>query len=172
MVKILQFQKPPRKRGFGAVLAVSCVLTAICGAALAVFVPHEKAKEFAAGVANAASGVETSYRRCSGPARFHCVVDGDTFWRAGQKIRIADIDTPEVSEPKCAAERALGVRATNRLIELLNAGPYELHAWQDRDQDKYGRKLRVVMRGGRSIGDQLVSEGLARTWSGRREPWC
>jgi endonuclease YncB( thermonuclease family) len=28
------------------------------------------------------------------------------------------------------------------------------------------------LRDGRSLGDQLVSEGLARTWSGRREPWC
>ena len=33
-----------------------------------------------------------------------------------------------------------------------------------RDEDRYGRKLRVVVRNGRSLGDQLVSEGLARTW--------
>ena len=25
---------------------------------------------------------------------------------------------------------------------------------------------------GEKVGDQLVSEGLARTWTGRREPWC
>ena len=25
---------------------------------------------------------------------------------------------------------------------------------------------------GRSLGDILVSEGLARTGAGRREPWC
>lgn len=29
----------------------------------------------------------------------------------------------------------------------------------------------VFMRDGRSIGDILVSEGLARTWTGR-QPWC
>jgi len=28
-----------------------------------------------------------------------------------------------------------------------------------RDEDRYGRKLRVVVRNGRSLGDQLVSEG-------------
>ena len=100
------------------------------------------------------------------------MVDGDTFWLAGRKIRIADIDTPEIGEPKCDAEFALGMKATRRLRELLNAGPFTLEAIHVRDQDKYGRDLRVVVRNGRSIGDQLVQEGLARTWSGRREPWC
>lgn len=99
------------------------------------------------------------------------VVDGDTFVHDGARIRIADIDTPEIFSPKCAAEKALGLRAKARLHELLAAGPYQLETL-GRDEDRYGRKLRVVTRGGRSLGDQLVSEGLARTWSGRREPWC
>lgn len=109
---------------------------------------------------------------CVGAVRTHCVVDGDTLWSEGVKIRIADIDTPEVGEPKCASEKALGERATARLIQLVNAGPFEMQAWQGRDEDKYGRKLRVLVRGGRSLGDILVSEGLARTWTGRREAWC
>uniref|UniRef100_UPI00140CC2F8 hypothetical protein n=1 Tax=Altererythrobacter segetis TaxID=1104773 RepID=UPI00140CC2F8 len=40
---------------------------------------------------------------CSGPGRVTCVVDGDTFWYRGQKIRIADINAPEVSHPGCAS---------------------------------------------------------------------
>ena len=35
----------------------------------------------------------------------NCVVDGDTIWLSGVKIRMADYDTPEIGEPKCAAER-------------------------------------------------------------------
>ncbi|HAW34568.1 MAG TPA: nuclease [Erythrobacter sp.] len=101
-----------------------------------------------------------------------CVVDGDTFWLDGVKIRIADIDTPEISEPRCDYEYQLGMRATHRLVELLNGGPFELRTIGSRDEDQYGRKLRVVTRDGRSLGNQLVSEGLARTWTGRREPWC
>lgn len=112
-----------------------------------------------------------AYSRC-GVIRQYCVVDGDTLYVGGQKIRVADIDTPEISQPKCASEKALGERATLRLIELVNQGPFEVLAWQGRDEDQYGRKLRVLVRNGRSIGDILVSEGLARTWSGRREPWC
>jgi endonuclease YncB( thermonuclease family) len=98
------------------------------------------------------------------------VIDGDTFRYAGEKIRIADIDTPEVNG-RCDSEKALAARATDRLAVLLAAGPFKLEP-VERDEDRYGRKLRIVTRGGRSIGDQLVSEGLARTWTGRREPWC
>ncbi|WP_324748871.1 thermonuclease family protein [Sphingomonas sp. LY54] len=98
------------------------------------------------------------------------IVDGDTFWLGEDKIRVADIDTPEV-RGRCPEESALAARATRRMEALLNEGPFELHR-VDRDEDRYGRKLRVVTRDGRSLGDRLVAEGLARTWTGRREPWC
>jgi len=98
------------------------------------------------------------------------VIDGDTFDYGGDRIRIADIDTPEL-RGRCPTERVQAARATQRLRALLAAGPFEL-VRSGRDEDRYGRKLRVVVRGGRSIGDMLVAEGLARTWSGRREPWC
>jgi endonuclease YncB( thermonuclease family) len=100
------------------------------------------------------------------------VIDGDTFVYAGTRIRIADIDTPEV-HGRCPAESALAARATRRLNGLLVQGPFELHSLPSgRDEDRYGRKLRIVTRAGRSLGDVLVAEGLARTWTGRRERWC
>ena len=30
----------------------------------------------------------------------------------------------------------------------------------------------IVTRGGASVGDMLVGEGLARRWEGQRRPWC
>jgi len=113
----------------------------------------------------------TSFERCSGPERSTCVVDGDTFWLEGTKIRIADINTPEVSEPQCAAEAELGERATERLVSLLNARGFSLETI-DRDEDVYGRKLRIVSRGGKSLGNTLVDEGLAEPWTGSRRNWC
>ena len=98
------------------------------------------------------------------------IIDGDTFAVGEDKIRIADIDTPEVNG-RCPQETALAARATARMEALLAEGPFELQR-AGRDQDRYGRKLRVVTRGGRSLGDVLVAEGLARTWTGLREPWC
>ena len=100
------------------------------------------------------------------------VIDGDTFVYAGARIRIADIDTPEI-QGRCPEESALAAQATRRLGVLLAQGPFELHRLPSgRDHDRYGRELRIVTRGGQSLGDVLVAEGLARTWSGRREPWC
>lgn len=109
---------------------------------------------------------------CDTAKRHTCVVDGDTFWLEGLKVRIADIDTPEVSQSQCEAERELGRRATLRLRELLNAGPFVLQATGGRDADQYGRLLRSPMRNGQRLGDQLIREGLAREWKGRKAVWC
>ena len=102
----------------------------------------------------------------------NCVVDGDTIWANGVKIRVADIDTPEIGEPRCKKEKALGEQATIRLVHLLNEGPFQVERHGTRDEDRYGRKLRVLVRDGRSIGDQLVAEGLAKRWSQRDRLWC
>lgn len=113
-----------------------------------------------------------SFGLCHTGGGTNCVVDGDTIWLDGEKIRIADIDAPETHPPRCPREAELGTRATKRLHELVNAGPLEARTVGNRDTDRYGRKLRVLVRDGRSLGDVLVNEGLARTWNGRREPWC
>jgi micrococcal nuclease len=112
-----------------------------------------------------------SFGLCSGPGRVTCVVDGDTFWYHGDKIRIADINAPEVSHPSCRYEAALGQRATERLLALLNQGPFTLQSI-DRNHDKYGRLLRTVTRDGASVGGELVREGLAEKWKGYRGNWC
>ncbi|MBD8064202.1 thermonuclease family protein [Devosia sp. PTR5] len=114
---------------------------------------------------------QTNFPLCAGTQRFTCVVDGDTFWLHGIKVRVADIDTPEIGSPGCAAELARGRQATARMRELISAGPFEL-APADRDQDRYGRKLRIVMRDGRSLGQVLVGEGLAHVWGGPEREWC
>jgi endonuclease YncB( thermonuclease family) len=116
-----------------------------------------------------------SFPLCGGGARVDCVVDGDTFWYRGEKIRVADINTPETGAPQCPREAALGARATGRLQALLNAGPFTLEPVADgsgRDRDQYGRLLRTVTRGGESLGLVLVREGLAETWRGSRSSWC
>lgn len=104
---------------------------------------------------------------CSPGPRDNCVVDGDTFWINGEKVRIADIDAPEING-KCPYERNLALQARNRLAQLLSP-EMGLHR---QGTDRYGRTLAVVTIRGRSVGAQLVADGLAREWAGRREPWC
>ncbi len=108
---------------------------------------------------------------CADGPRISCVVDGDTFWLNGEKVRVADINAPETHGPACAAEAALGARAARRLTVLLNAGPFTLDV-RGRSTDRYGRSLRVVMRDGESLGARLVDEGLAEPWLGKRSDWC
>ncbi|NCN84573.1 MAG: thermonuclease family protein [Sphingomonadales bacterium] len=122
----------------------------------------------------AAVGIDAnraSFGICFGPDRYSCVVDGDTIWYEGRKIRIADINSPEISKPGCASEERLGQKAKMRLQTLLNQGSFSLQSI-DRDQDQYGRDLRIITRDGESLGDILVAEGLAERWQGYRRDWC
>ncbi len=116
-------------------------------------------------------GVRARFGFCHVGGGYNCVVDGDTLYLKGVKIRIADIDAPETHEPKCAEEKSLGDRATQRLIRLVNSGEVTL-APIDRDEDQYGRKLRIVKVDGESVGETLVDDGLARWYRGGRRPWC
>lgn len=94
--------------------------------------------------------------------------NGDSFIVERERIRITDIDAPEL-DGECTYESSLAIRTRDRLIALLNAEPFEI---QRQGEDRYGRTLAVVVNSRGSIGDQLFREGLARTWAGRREPWC
>ncbi len=126
----------------------------------------------AAAISASATDQETAtFGLCHSGGGANCVVDGDTIWYQGTKIRIADIDTPETHEPRCPAEAELGAKATVRMHQLVNAGPFSLKPI-DRDADRYGRKLRILTRSGRSLGDILVDEGLARYYAGGRRSWC
>jgi endonuclease YncB( thermonuclease family) len=134
---------------------------------------HQLSKEMEpAPVAEAEATTDVPMPVCRGWPRVNCVIDGDTIWYQGTKIRIADINAPETHDPHCSYEANLGRRATERLIELLNAGPFAVISTGDRDEDIYGRKLRIIERNGRSLGQALVDEGLAERWQGHRRNWC
>jgi endonuclease YncB( thermonuclease family) len=128
-------------------------------------------------VAAAAAGtpgteaIRASFGYCHTGGGTNCVVDGDTIWLGGEKIRVADIDAPETHPSRCSEEARLGEAATQRLRQLLNNGAITL-APIDRDVDRYGRKLRIVLVDGRSVGDRLVDEGLARPYGRGGRPWC
>ncbi len=115
---------------------------------------------------------QARFTLCTQGGGENCVVDGDTIWLKGEKIRIADIDTPETHPARCAQEALLGEKATLRLRDLLNQGHFSVQPIK-RDRDRYGRKLRILERNGQSLGLILVQEGLARPYQGgRRAPWC
>ena len=136
------------------------------GASAAIEMPFMRTGE-----SRGSNALSARFGLCHSGGGSNCVVDGDTFWFAGDKYRIADIDTPETHPARCAEEAALGEAATGLLREWLNDGAFSLES-AGRDVDQYDRKLRIVTRGGTSVGSVLVAEGLARPWEGRRRPWC
>jgi len=107
------------------------------------------------------------------------VTDGDTFrarlevWPGVEvvtAVRLRGIDTPEI-RGKCPAEKAAAQTAKTRLTELLSAGHIEL---RQVELDKYaGRVDAVAFIDGHPVSDTLISEGLARPYSGgARQGWC
>lgn len=100
------------------------------------------------------------------------VWDGDSIrlgtTRHSEAVRIFNVDAPEI-EGQCAYESRLALQSKIRLAELLEGRRVEILR---QGTDRYGRTLAAIRVEGRDVGDILVSEGLARTWAGRREPWC
>jgi micrococcal nuclease len=105
---------------------------------------------------------------CSGSKRVTCVVDGDTVWIKGEKIRLEGIDAPE-PYGRCYEELIGAAKATERLRVLLTENQFTI---KRSGQDRYGRTLARIKIGDRSAGEIMMSEGLVRKWRGKRETWC
>lgn len=99
------------------------------------------------------------------------VHDGDTIRCGRERIRIADIDAPELpGSPKCEGYRtrsawcdyAKGYEATEALRAFLASGRVTV---MRQGVDRYGRTLAYVSVNGVNAGDYLVRHGLARRWN-------
>lgn len=173
----MKLDRRPRRR-FGRAALVAMTLAGIAGglgwAAYPLVLGEARAVADAPATLfdRRAPGAHVRFTLCHSGGGTNCVVDGDTFRMGGEKIRIADIDTPETHPARCAREAELGTAATNRLHALLNSGAVSLEV-AGRDADRYGRKLRLVSVDGHGVGKMLVAEGLARPYTGGyREGWC
>ena len=62
-------------------------------------------------------------------------------------------------------------RLSSLLTPVVGAADLDLEGVEVTPAGKR-RLLRVVVRHGQSVGAQLVREGLAEPWRGRRSDWC
>jgi hypothetical protein len=169
-VRPATFRRPRRRRGPRRVLAVLAVLTL---AAFAVWLTRPGAGAVIPAAAGPDDREAARFAPCGGPVQGTCVIDGDTIIYRGERIRLADLDAPEIREPACAEEAALGEQAKLRLAALLNAGPFRIEPNPSgRAVDNYGRSLRLVTRGGQSLGAVLIAEGLAGGGGWEKRDWC
>src|SRR5262245_20501837 len=87
------------------------------------------------------------------------VYDGDTLTlKSGQRVRLLQIDTPELGSGECYSRAAR--TALLSLVPIGSRVTLETDPRLDR-VDRYGRLLRYVHRGSLNINLQLVKRGVA-----------
>ncbi|MFP5076601.1 thermonuclease family protein [Rhizobium sp. YIM 134829] len=100
-----------------------------------------------------------------------CVVDGDTVWVDGVKMRLLDIDAPEM-HGQCQAETQRANEAADRLMTLMDSGfAIEDSGQKDRTSDRRAL-VRVRLGNGQDAGAMLMREGLAQPWPNKGNVWC
>lgn len=103
---------------------------------------------------------------------FLSVHDGDTIRCNAEKVRLANIDAPELyGSPRCGSLRFgsnpswcdddLAEQSRDALSAFLDSGAVEIHRV---GEDRYGRTLATVTVNGDDAGAYLVGLGLAREW--------
>ncbi len=121
-------------------------------------------------VGDAANGMLKPAEGC----RVVAVIDGDTvrIWCHDglHRARILAYDTPELSA-RCTSELVKAVAATWYLRwQLWRAGKITVRI---DGNDRYGRKLILLLVDGEGVARRMVNAGLARWYDGgRRAGWC
>lgn len=156
-----QRRKAQRSRGSGRVTIVTGMLAAALLGAVGLFASNA--------VPKLASAV--GWAR-GGDCTLVSVHDGDTIRCDGEKIRLANIDAPELEgSPRCEQLRhgknprwcdfALGIKSRDALDDFLVAGAIKIERL---GTDRYGRTLARIKVDGKDAGDHLISLGLAKAW--------
>jgi endonuclease YncB( thermonuclease family) len=104
------------------------------------------------------------------------IIDGDTLRIDGVTVRIVEIDTPETWQSRCENELVLGLKAKERLKEIIDSGPVR---FEKTGIDRYRRILARVFAGDINIGETLLAEGHALPYRAgsksklqRLRVWC
>ena len=102
--------------------------------------------------------------------------DGDTCYVMidgnKAKIRLLELDTPEISKPKCEAELELGLEARDYLNNLIaNASLVEIKT--EYEKDYFGRTLAHLIIDGEDASAKIRSNNLGVIYQkGNKQDWC
>ena len=102
--------------------------------------------------------------------------DGDTCYvtvdGANTKIRLLELDTPEISKPKCEAELKLGLTARDYLNNLIaNASTVDFKT--DYEEDYFGRILAYLIIDGEDVSAKIVKNNLGVVYDrSNKKNWC
>ncbi len=102
--------------------------------------------------------------------------DGDTCYVTingeDTKIRLLELDTPEISKPKCDQELEWGLRARDYINNLIaNAKTIEIET--DYQKGPFGRTLAYLIIDGEDVSALLVKNDLGVVYKkGHKMDWC
>ena len=102
--------------------------------------------------------------------------DGDTCYVTvdgkNNKIRLLELDTPEISKPKCDEELELGLKARDYINNLIeNASSIEFKT--EYKEDYFGRILSYLIIDGEDVSAKLVSNNLGVVYDrNNKNDWC
>ena len=102
--------------------------------------------------------------------------DGDTCYvmidGTKAKIRLLELDTPEISKPKCEAELELGLEARDYLNNLIaNASLVEIKT--EYEKDYFGRTLAHLIIDGEDASAKIRNNDLGVIYErGNQKDWC
>jgi micrococcal nuclease len=116
-----------------------------------------------------ASAQGPRFGQCYNNFGSNCVLTGDTLYLDGDKVQVANLEVPAITNAKCPEERDRGINAALRFAELLNGGtvtasvPY---------RDFYGRKVRKVFVNGDDVAGKMIADDVGRRFDGADQGWC
>ena len=102
--------------------------------------------------------------------------DGDTCYITmngiKKKIRLLELDTPEISKPKCNAELEIGVKARDYLNDLIaNASTIEFKT--EYLEDYFGRVLSYLIIDGEDASSKIIENQLGVVYDrNQKYDWC
>ena len=102
--------------------------------------------------------------------------DGDTCYVTykgkNDKVRLLGLDTPEISNPKCEQEYALGIDARNFVNNLISEG-VSIKFKTEYNRDFFGRILSYIIVDGENVSQKMVSNGLGVIYDrSNKKDWC
>ena len=97
----------------------------------------------------------------------YVIIDGNKA-----KIRLLELDTPEISKPKCKAELELGLQARDYINNLIaNASMVEIKT--EYKKDYFGRTLAYLIIDGEDASAKIRSNDLGVIYQkGNKQDWC
>ena len=102
--------------------------------------------------------------------------DGDTCYVIYEgkkdKVRLLDLDTPEISNPKCEKEYKLGIEAREYINQLISEGK-RIEFETEYNRDFFGRILSYIIVDGENVSKLMVSHSLGIVYDkNNKKDWC